>query len=224
VRDSTNFPKDVYLQLYAVDDTNQEVARGRWDDFRFKLVSSDPTITETQESVLAIMGYSMDNLSAKAGDVGLTLTENYLIRPLVRPLERKLERQLKLDYVRLRSNITSNLFYYGMQDRLTFMQNPNYFYQPLNNNFDPALLLLQSSEFTLGKYLMKDVYLTYSGQLVLVYDESKMGLNHRLNLEYRVLRNLLLEFEYDRYQFSPQFYNRDALSDFRIRFRHSFNF
>lgn len=225
VRDSTNFPRDIYLVLYAIDpETKQEVARGRWDDFRFKLVSSDPTITETQESVLAYMGYSVGNLSTKAGDVGLTLTENYLIRPLVRPLERKLERSLKLDYVRLRSNITSNLFYYGLQNRLTFLQNHNFYYNPVNNNFDPALLLLQSSEVIFGKYLMKDLYFTYSGQLVSIYDESKIGLNNRISFEYRILRNLLLDFEYDKLQFDPQFYSREALRDFRIRLRHSFNF
>ncbi|GAB4364473.1 MAG: hypothetical protein Kow0042_03070 [Calditrichia bacterium] len=225
VRDSTDFPRDIYLVLYAIDpETNQEVARGRWEDFRFKLVSSDPTIGETQENVLAYLGYSLDNISTKAGDVGLTLTENYIIRPLVRPLERKLERSLSLDYVRLRSNITSNLFYFGFQDRLKFLGNPNYYQPTVNNNIDPALLLFQSSEVTLGKYLMYGIYLSYSGQLVSVYDESKLGLNHRFGLEYRLLRNLLLEFEYDRFYFDPQYYSREALKDWRIRLRHSFNF
>jgi len=225
VRDSTNFPRDIYLVLYAIDpETKQEVSRGRWEDFRFKLVSSDPTLTETQESVLAYLGYSVENITNKAGDVGLTLTENYLIRPLVRPLERKLERALKLDYIRLRSNITSNLFYLGFSNRFSFLQNTNFYHPVVNNNFDPALLLLQSSEITLGKYLVKDVYFTYSGQLVSIYDESKLGLNHRLGLEYRLWQNLLLEVEYDKFHFNPQFYSKQALEDFRIRLRHSFNF
>ncbi|GAB4337365.1 MAG: hypothetical protein Kow0037_20030 [Calditrichia bacterium] len=225
VRDSTNFPRDIYLVLYAIDpETKQEVSRGRWEDFRFKLVSSDPTIGETQQNVLAYLGYSVNNLGSKAGDVGLTLTENYLIRPLVRPLERRLEKGLNLDYVRLRSNITSNLFYFGFQNRLKFLGNPNFYNQGVNNNFDPALLLLQSSEITFGKYLLQGFYLTYTGQLVSIYDESKLGLNHRFGLEYRLLRNTLLEFEYDKFQFNPQYYSRDALSDWRIRLRHSINF
>ncbi len=225
VRDSTNFPKDIYLELYTIDpETKQEVSRGRWEDFRFKLVSSDPTIGESQENVLSYLGYSMDNLGNKAGNVGLTLTENYLFRPLVRPLERKLERGLRLDYVRLQSNITSNLINFGFQNRFKFLQQPNFYYQNVNNNFDPALLLLQSSEITLGKYLLKDVYLTYTGQLISLYDESKLGLNHKLGLEYRLLRNLLLEFEYDKFQINPEFYSRNALNDFKIRLRHSFNF
>ena len=188
------------------------------------MVSSDPTIGETQESVLAYLGYSADNISGKAGDVGLTLTENYLIRPLVRPLERKLERGLQLDYVRFRSHFTSNIINYGFHNRLKIFQEANYNYQNLNYSLDPALLLLQSSEITLGKYLMSGIYLTYSGQLVAIYDEPKLGLNHKFGIEYRLLRNLLLEFEYDKLQFDPQYYSREALNDFRIRLRHSFNF
>ncbi len=225
VRDSTNFPRDIYLVLYTIDpETKKEVSRGRWEDFRFKLVSSDPTIGETQEQVLAYLGYSLDNIATKAGDVGLTLTENYLIRPLVRPLERKLERGLKLDYVRFQSSFTSNLFYLSFHDRFKLLNNPYSYRQNLNPSMNPALLLLQSSEITLGKYLMKDVYFTYSGQLVSVYDESKLGLNHRFGLEYRLLQNLLLEIEYDKFQFNPSYYSREALQDFRIRLRHSFNF
>ncbi len=225
VRDSTNFPKDIYLELYAIDpETKEEVQRGRWEDFRFKLVSSSPTIGETQDQVLAYLGYSLNNLRNKAGSVGLTLTENYLFRPLFRPLERKLERGFHLDYVRLKSNFASNLFYFGLQNQVQLTPNPNIYGPSYTTAFHPALLLFQSTELTLGKYLWQNIYLTYSGQLVAVYDESKIGFNHRFGIEYRLLRNLLLEFEYDKFLINPEFYNQGALSDFRIRLRHSFNF
>lgn len=94
------------------------------------------------------------------------MTENFLIRPLFRPIERQLERRLKLDYVRLRSSITSNLFYLSFQDKAKLFNNPTFFTPNLNNNIDPALVLLQSSELSLGKYLVKDVYFTYTGQVV----------------------------------------------------------
>jgi hypothetical protein len=224
-RDSTDFPRDIYLVLYAIDpETKQEVSRGRWEDFRFKLVSSDPTIGETQENVLSYLGYSVDNISSKASDIGMTLTDNLLIRPLVRPLERRMERGLGLDYVRLSLQITSNIFYYGLQPRWKFLPEANYGRLNYNTSLDPALLLLQSSEITLGKYLLKDIYFSYSGQLVSVYDEPKFGLNHRFGVEYRLLQNLLLEFEYDKFYFDPKYYSKDALHDFRIRLKHSFNF
>ncbi|MGH1366525.1 MAG: hypothetical protein ACRBF0_23390 [Calditrichia bacterium] len=227
VRDTTDFPRDILLQLYVIDPvTKQEVNKGRWEDFRFKLVSrerpSDPLIEETQENLLSYLGYSFDNLSNKAGEVGLTMTENFLIRPLYRPLERQLEKQLNLDYVRVRSSFTTNLFYLGFQQRAKISAQPWFFTPTLNNSLNPALLLLQSSELTLGKYILRDVYLTYSGQLVSGVDDSKLGVNHSFGLEYRLLNNLLLEVEYDRYQFNPFYENLP--SDFLIRFRHSFNF
>jgi hypothetical protein len=72
VRDSTgNFPRDIYLKLYVIDPvTKKEVSKGRWEDFRFKLVSRDEIIGETQEQVLAALGYSVQNLQYKAGEVG----------------------------------------------------------------------------------------------------------------------------------------------------------
>ncbi|NOX36647.1 MAG: hypothetical protein GXO78_03840 [Calditrichaeota bacterium] len=225
VRDSTGFPRDIYLVLYAIDpETGQEVAKGSWETFRFKLVSSDPVVGETQEQVLAYLGYSVQNIQRKASKVGFTITENFLIRPLVRPLERRLERGLHLDYVRFSSKFTTNLFYLSLGSQAKLFQQPSIANPGLNQRLDPMLLLLQSSEVTLGKYLARNLYLTYSGQLVSLYDEAKIGFNHRFGLEYRLLRNLLLEIEYDRYQFNPVYYSREALRDFRIRLRHSFNF
>ncbi|MFQ5584185.1 MAG: translocation/assembly module TamB domain-containing protein, partial [Calditrichia bacterium] len=231
VRDSSGqFPRDIYLVLYAIDpETNQEISRGRWEDFRFKLVSSDPVEGETQEQVLAYMGYSVKNLPGKAGEVGLTMTENLLMRPIVRPIERRIERGLGLDYVRFRSRFTSNLLYMSMHDQLTFLNSPLELGANLNNNLNPALLLFQSSQLTLGKYLTRDLYFNYTGQLLSGYEESnfdkpRLGFYHRFGVEYRLLRNLLLEIEYDNFQLKTYYYNRADLNDFRIRLRHSFHF
>ncbi len=225
VRDSTNFPRDIYLTLYTLNpETKQEVDRGRWGYLRFKLVSSDPTIGETQESVLSYLGYSVDNIPNKAGDIGASLTENFLIRPLIRPIERKMERGLGLDYVRLSLQLTSTLYYYGFHSRWKYLPEQSYIGQNLDNRFDPSLMLLQSSQITLGKYLVQNLYFTYSGQLVSVYDEAKLGLNHRLGLEYRILQNLLLEFEFDKLFFDSKYYRGNATHDFRIRLKQSFNF
>lgn len=224
VRDSTgNFPRDIYLVLYVIDPvTKKEVSKGRWEDFRFKLVSRDEVTGETQEQVLSYLGYSVGNLQYKAGEVGLSMTENFLIRPLFRPIERQMERGLHVDYVRLRSNFTANLFYLSFQDRAQL--NSTTFLAPnLNNNIDPALLLLHSSGITMGKYLLRDLYLTYTGELVLGYEESKLGVNHTFGMEYRLLYNLLFEVEWNKFQFNP-FYNEQITNDFRFRFRHSFNF
>jgi hypothetical protein len=205
--------------------TGKEVSKGRWEDFRFKLESRENPAGETQEQLLASLGYSFRNLQYKAGEVGLTLTQNFLIRPLFRPIERQLERKLKLDYVRLRSNFASNLLYMSLQDRTKIFNRPTFLL--INTNLDPASQLLQSSELTLGKYLFKDIYMSYTGQLVAGVDDSKLGVNHTFGLEYRLLYNLLLEFEMSRLQYDPLYElnnNRDLTRDIRVRLRHSINF
>ena len=231
VRDSTGqFSKDIYLVLYAIDpETGQEISHGRWEDFRFKLVSSDPVVGETQEQVLSYLGYSVQNLPGKASEVGLTMTENFLIRPIVRPLEKKIERELGLDYVRFRSHLTSNLFYLSTQKPIGLANQPLFLTANLNNNVNPALLLLQSSEVTVGKYLARDLYLTYTGQLLSGYqetniEETKMGFYHRFGLEYRLLKNLLLEIEYNNFSLRTYYYEQADLNDFRIKLRQSFHF
>ena len=219
-------PRDILLKLYVIDPvTGKEVSKGRWEDFRFKLESRENPAGETQEQLLASLGYSFRNLQYKAGEVGLTLTQNFLIRPLFRPIERQLERKLKLDYVRLRSNFASNLLYMSLQDRTKIFNRPTFLL--INTNLDPASQLLQSSELTLGKYLFKDIYMSYTGQLVAGVDDSKLGVNHTFGLEYRLLYNLLLEFEMSRLQYDPLYElnnTRDLTRDIRIRLRHSINF
>lgn len=226
IRDSIGAaPKTIYLQLYAIDEaTGLEKEQGGWEQFKFRLVSADPQIGETQEQVLAYMGFSVGNIKDKATSVGGAVTEKYLIRPLLRPIERALERNLGIDLVRINSNIAKNLFYSTLGTEQEY-GNGSYI-NPFTTNA-PYLFLMQSSEVTVGKYLSQDLYLTYTGQLVSVYNEDKsgFGFNHSIGLEYRFPANVLLRFEYDRelmgyYRFNQSRY----LEDFKIRLRHSFSF
>ncbi|MBN2423574.1 MAG: hypothetical protein JXR46_07380 [Calditrichaceae bacterium] len=228
IRDSIGAtPKTIYLQLYAVDaETGMEKQQGGWDEFKFKLISADPQIGETQEQVLAYMGFSVDNIKEKATSVGGAVTEKYLIRPLLRPVEKAIEQNLGVDMVRINSKIARNLFYNGLGLSPDKSQS-----NPAINPFtstSPYLLLMQSSEVTVGKYLAQNLFLTYTGQLVSLQNAAEVdyGFNHSFGLEYRLLRNVLLEFEYDRelsgiYRFTDQ---RQYLEDFKIRLRHSFTF
>ncbi len=226
VRDSANaFPEDIYLVLYAVDPvTGKEVASANWENLRFKLESQNKELGETQESVLAKLGYSPQNVPRKAEQVGLQLTENILIRPLVRPLERSLEQVFRLDYVRLRSNFTGNLYYMTLGRNPYFNTQQPFASPTFSQSIDPVLLLLQSSELTVGKYLWRNFYISYSGQLVIPFYQDRLGFNHRFGLEYRIKRNLLLEIQYDKYLISPYYFQPGLLQDFSIRLRHSIKF
>ena len=226
VRDSLGAtPKTIYLELYAVDEvTGAESRRARWEDFRFRLVSADPTVGESQEQVLAYLGYSVGNVRVKAKQVGGAVTDNYLIRPLLRPIERGLERYLGFDFVRVNAKVAENLLSAGSPSGTRLGP----YNQDFTNSFMPYAFLIQSSEFTVGKYLTQDLYLTYTGQFVASAYENKnnFNLNHSLGIEYRFLKNLLFEFEYDREKL--QYYNmyddKSFQEDFRVRFRYSLSF
>ena len=154
--------------------------------------------------------------------MGSAVTERILIRPLLRPIERVLEKSLGVDLVRINSNIARNLFYSSV--------NKDYEHLAINpvNGQTPYLFLMQSSELTVGKYISQDLYLTYTGQLVSLYDQSQSSFdfNHSFGIEYRFLRNVLLEIEYDRelmgYLQVPN--QKQYLEDIKIRLRHSFEF
>ncbi|HEM49019.1 MAG TPA: hypothetical protein ENO27_02295, partial [Caldithrix sp.] len=162
IRDSVGaIPRTIYLQLYVLDsETGEEKQQGSWEDFKFKLVSADPQLGETQESVLASLGFSVGNIKDKATSVGGAVTERILIRPLLRPIERALEKGLGVDLVRINSNIARNLFLSSLGNEYNQMA-----INPVSGD-TPYLFLMQSSEFTLGKYISQDLYLTYTGQLV----------------------------------------------------------
>ncbi len=229
IRDSIGaVPKTVYLKLYALDqETKEEKQQGSWENFKFKLVSADPQIGESQEQVLAYLGFSVGNLRDKMTSVGGAVAEKYVFRPLFRPIERALERNLGIDMVRINSNIARNLFYSSIGFGQHGVNRNQLLINPFNTQ-TPYLFLMQSSEVTIGKYLTQNLFLTYTGQLVSFYDQTKpsFDINHSIGLEYRFLRNILLEIEYDRelmgyYKIQNQ---KQYLEDFRIRLRHSFTF
>ncbi len=228
IRDSIGAaPKTIYLDLYAVDEeTGIEKQEGNWENFRFKLVSADPQIGETQEQVLAYMGFSVGNVKEKAVQVGGAVTERYLIRPLLRPVERALEKSLGMDMVRINSAIARNLFYSTLGTPAQGYGS-NYYVNPFVTSTS-YLMLMQSSGLTVGKYLSQNLFITYTGQLVSVANQTdvEFGINHSVGIEYRFLKNILVEFKYDRelFGFYGSQFHKQYLDDFKIRLRHSFSF
>jgi hypothetical protein len=226
IRDSIGaVPKTIYLKLYAFDaKTGMEKQQGDFENFRFKLESADPQLGETQEQVLAYMGFSVENIKEKAASIGGAVTERYLVRPLLRPIEKVLEKNFGIDFFRINSSIAKNLFNstFGYGEAYNIKGGVD----PLSSG-SPYLSLMHSSAVTVGKYLSQDVYLSYTGQFISLYDEAKpdFGFNHSFGLEYRFLHNLLIELGYDRelmqyYHISDQEY----IEDFKVRLKHSISF
>ncbi len=223
--DSTNFPYHVYLTLHTVDSvTREEVERGRFQNAYFKLSSDRPgsILENTQQQILATLGYSLENVRAKATEAVGISTDNLVFRPLIRPVERQLERHLGLDVVRLSSRFTRNFLVANFNnDTATRLASAA---PGENHKESAALAMLQSTRLLIGKYLWSDLYLNYIGQVEVGPDETltttlkpRPLLRHTLGLEYRINPAMMLQFEYD---YNPLLVNnRD---DSRIWLRHSF--
>lgn len=224
VADSTDFPQNVHLTLYTTDPlTKQELPRGRFQNVFFKLSSDNPVaLGQTQGELLASLGYSAERLGQNAKDAMSIGTDHLIIRPIFRPVERMLERKLGLDVVRFSSRFTRNL--------LTTNNAPNGAL-PANGIVDGRPSFLRSSRLTLGKHIMRSLYLHYVGQVETGLVESEIAvptgdgvenwyydlqLRHRLGLEYRLNPTMLLQFEYD---YNPLLKDK---TDPRIWLRHSF--
>jgi hypothetical protein len=223
VRDSVeSFPRDVYLKLVSRDPkTGGDKTGGEFKAVRFKLETSMPLPGETEDDILAYLGYSGRNIQRKAIAVGGRVADKLIFRPLVRPIESNLEKWLNLDVVRIDAVFTKNIFSVSNQYRLDLIPGNNDIYRGQLNGFN----VFNSSRITVGKFLMQNLYLTYTGQLVSGFEGSDIGITHKFGFEYRFLNDFLFEFEYDlnkkdfRYIYYPGAYN-----DFRFRIRHSFNF
>ncbi len=218
VTDSLGIPSQIILTLQTVDRTmdkknvddivRQETGRGRWDKIRFKLTSDNPNLGSNEAQILASLGYSTETLQSKAFDAIGISTENILFRPLYRPVERELEQFFNLDYVRFSSRFTRNLIWSNLTD---------------NPALDTRLSLLRSTKLIVGKYLVNQLFIQYTGQIEsgidYKYQNKNIGLRHTLGLEYRINPKLLLELEYD--------YNSMIIEDRddkRIVLRHWFPF
>lgn len=179
---------DIYLNLYAIDpETGERVYRARWDEVKFELRAEDPEL-DTQEKVLARMGYGEQYLDKVVELIGGGV-DIYLWKSMLRPVENRLKEALGLDVVRLRPSITRNL--------LLGRGTVDIYDDPYSN-----IALLRGSKFTLGQYLSDDWFLSYTGQLQTRGDGhgENLSIKHQLALELNIKPNtrLMLEYDYDR--------------------------
>lgn len=208
IADSLGVLNHIFLTLLLEDEfSGIRQTRGRWGKIYFEISTDNPNIGITEGRLLASLGYSGDNIREKATDIIGISTDNLLFRPLFRPFERQLERTFNLDMVRLSSRFTRNFIEMNLWNKDYIIPNTN-------------LYLLKSTRLMIGKYLIDDVLLSYTGQLEsgMKYNihGEELGLKHTLGLEYRINSNLLLEMEYNYNSFLIQ------REDKRIFLRHSF--
>ncbi len=216
--ESTGVATDIYITIYAIDpETGERTLQGKWGDFKLELSSSDPS-DDTQEKILDKLGYTGDYAEKVLQLLQLTLgpkLEDYFIRPVFEPVERTIKRTLGIDVIRLRAGLTRNLL---VQD-----ERPQGDYESLSRR-----LFLPHSSLLIGKYLTDSCFLSYMCQFRTRTDEfmdDRLGIMHRLGLEFYLKGSTILDLEYD--------YERDLTegdkkvwisSSKKIQVTHSFSF
>ncbi len=216
--ESTGVATDIWLTIYALDrETGERAPRGRWGNHKLDLSSSDPA-DDTQEKVLAKLGYAGDYADKALHLLQVTLgpkLEDHFIRPVLVPVERTLKRALGIDVFRFHTGLARNVL---IQDERL----------PVIDRSISRRLFFPHSSLLIGKYLSDNCLLSYLGQFRTRTDEffdDRLGICHRFGLEYRLRGSTILDVEYD--------YQRDltegdkevkVTSDKRIQITHRFPF
>ncbi len=187
--------------------------RGRWNEISFVFEDDQH---HSQEQILAMLGFSPEMLPDKLVDIGGKLIADVTpIRRWTRSLERQVERWLGVDRVYIDNRIAQNyLTERWITENDTGSENSsNYHY----------LRSLDHSRLTVGKYLSRDIYLSYTGSLLSstdAYYVTRIGVVHSWDLLlrlYRISPNLILNYRYE-------YDSLTKVDDSRIFFRFSYTF
>ncbi len=193
--DSVGRTVPVYLTIYEIDDeTNTRVPFGRFEDVTYVLEADG---YPDQEQVLGLLGYDFTNLSQGKAEQLLTRTALTAAKRIwLDPISRRLERATFLDEISLTpgGGASASIF---RQQKETVLRD--------TLESSGAVRFLKGSNVTVGKYLSKDLFVTYTGELAEAAGEiegGRLGLIHYWNLQYRVDRvspDFVLDFavEYD---------------------------
>jgi len=172
--------REIRIQLRAGNSTIEDESisqRAGFEDMTFVLEDDQGS---SQEEILRLMGYSPDLLLPKLGAIGKMFVEDAIpIREWSRTLEQKAKRLLGIDRLEIESAVAKNLIEWQLNNALS----PD----STDNNFN-YLRTLDQSRVTVGKYLTRDLYLSYTGvlQSTLEEDVTRLGVVHDWNLQLRL--------------------------------------
>lgn len=195
VQDSSSITgeREIRIQLRAGGSKNGDESiskRAGFEDMTFVLEDDKGS---SQEEILRLMGYSPDLLLPKLGNIGKSFVQDALpLREWSRMLEQKAKKLLGIDRLQIESSVTKNLIEWQLANSQSRDSTSSSF---------SYLGTLDQSRVTVGKYLTRDLYLSYTGilQSALNEDVSRLGMVHDWNLQYRLSKispNLRLNYQY----------------------------
>ena len=228
VETGTDYSRRVYLTLYVIDPvTGERTTRGRWGEFTLVLEDEDGS---SQEQVASSLGISPTAIRDRATLLGAGGLEKAVTRMWLRPIERDVERWLGLDLVRIDPTIAQNLASDPTAQNGTNADSAAAKRVPVD--------YFRASSVTVGKYLTRDLFLSYTGQLgkdpryttVEEYQSGRIGLLQTWSLQYRLSEispNFVIQgdWEYDNLADVQQTTDPDALKNNRsIKLKYTFVF
>jgi TamB, inner membrane protein subunit of TAM complex len=184
--------RNTYLTLYLIDPvTGEKTPRGRWGDFTIVLEDDQGS---SQENVLSSLGFDEKILENKAASTITGGLDRAITRTWLRPIEREVANLLNLDMVRIHPSFAQNLF--GVNDTLSTQANSS-----IQDYFN-------QSRIVLGKYLNRDLFISYTGQLgndprYAAYDnpDARSGFLQIWSIEYRIREispNFVLQWDWEK--------------------------
>jgi hypothetical protein len=209
VNDSLGFPRTIYLTFYTVDSLSQErIRRGRWGDFTLVLEDDQG---QTQEEILNMMGYSLANISGKVTTLSGTIIGDLVNGVIIRPVVEAIKKWTGVDQMEIKPHFVQNV----LESEIRRNRGAD----TLAANF--GVKYFGGSQISVGKFLTRDLFVSYSGQLaseIQGIEGGRLGLIHEWDLEYRMMPlspYLVLDLSY-------QYDNLVRQSDQGILLRYSF--
>jgi hypothetical protein len=162
--------------------------------YKILLESDSPEYGNSISKILALFGYSSENIMGKATEMLGYRTSRLFLRPILNPIERKFRRMLSLDQFSIRPRITGNLLSGLVSDIGSGG------FSSLNGDLLDPKFLFRSSELSVGKYFTDDLYVSWVTALTSDISQSKdtkLGFGHLFGLEYKLSRSLFFETQFD---------------------------
>ncbi|MCB2210844.1 translocation/assembly module TamB domain-containing protein [bacterium] len=220
-----NFSRQMYLTLYVIDPiTGERQQRGRWGEFTFVLEDEQGS---SQEEVLSAMGVGISDIqglqnrfiTSGAGGIDRAVARRYL-----GPIERDAADWLGLDIVQFRPQLATNIVGTNPSDIWYNTAEDDQRTSVTTSNRN----LFRASRVTLGKYIDRDVYISYTGQFgeearyasVEDIQLGRLGLLQKWNLQYRIQPispNFVIEFGWE-YENVEDQNNRSAQVKYSVVF------
>ncbi len=178
---------------------NNEAEAGNWEELSLAFEDDQG---HSQEQILAMMGYAPNQMVDKISGLGSVIVSGAVpIREWTRSLERSLQRWFGVDRFEIEPRVTRNLI-----DMQLYPSADSTF---VSGEYAAYLMALDQSRLTVGKYIARDLYVSYTGLLQRgadTYNETRLGMVHswavvvwmpqiapRFNLNYSYTYDSLLE-------------------------------